>query len=120
MARGSASPRTGPCASSATSETMAKSTTAMSASTRRSGYRAGSINYGIRAASSMPRPYARLLGKLTNAALRKVGLEVRRIDSEALAAERALRNYEASGRIPWSEGYHVAHARLIATALDDS
>ena len=68
----------------------------------------------------MPRPYARLLGKLTNAALRKVGLEVRRIDSEALAAERALRNYEASGRIPWSEGYHVAHARLIATALDDS
>ena len=67
----------------------------------------------------MPRPYARALGKLTNAALRKVGLEVRRIDSDAVAAARALRKYEASGRIPWSEGYHIAHAKLIAATLDD-
>src|SRR5947209_835024 len=61
-----------------------------------------------------------LLGKLTNAALRKVGLEVRRIGSGAMAAERALQEYEASGRIPWSAGYHVAHDNLIAATLDDA
>ena len=37
-----------------------------------------------------------------------------------MAAERALREYEASGRIPWSAGYHVAHDNLIAATLDDA
>ncbi len=60
-----------------------------------------------------------LLGKLINAALRNVGLEIRRTDAAATGARRALREYEASGRIPWSEGYHIAHDNLIAATLDD-
>ena len=60
-----------------------------------------------------------MLGKLINAALRQAGLEIRRVRPHAHASARLLQKFEASGRIPWSEGYSIAQEALIAATLDD-
>jgi SAM-dependent methyltransferase len=49
--------------------------------------------------------------------LRHFGLELKR--SHTVTNDRALRRYYESGQIPWSEGYDIAHDKLIATTLDD-